>query len=101
MTDAPHPLAIQEARKAIACLFVEAPEAVVRDVRAKVEAAFTAYDEALAQARRETWEQAAKMLDEDEVLASPDELDARCKCLCFGILGRLSNKCRQLAEAQP
>ena len=52
-------------------------------------------------ARRETWEAAATMLDEEEILESPDELDPRCKCQCFGILGRFSKMFREQAQAQP
>lgn len=55
-------------------------------------------ESAMEQVRRETWEAVAKMLDEDDVLDSPDELDARCKYQCFGILGRLSSRCRQQAQ---
>jgi hypothetical protein len=40
-------MAVREASRAITCLYLELDESVVNDVRAKVEAAFAAYAQAL------------------------------------------------------
>src|SRR6476660_2308349 len=48
--------------------------------------------EAFAKAQRaEECLAIAKHVNEGDVLETPDELDARCKCQCFGVLGRIGN----------
>jgi len=46
--------------------------------------------DALQQARAEVWREAAQYLNEGEVLTTGEELDARCKCQCFAMLGRIA-----------
>ena len=53
-------ITVREASRALSCLYIELDEAIVTDVKTKVEAAFSAYAAALAQRERETWEQAAQ-----------------------------------------
>ena len=53
---------------------------------------------ALHARERAVWEEAARRLDEDECLETPDELDPRCKIQCFAILARFSTKFRQQAK---
>ena len=55
---------------------------------------------ALREAEQRVWEEAAIYLDEGDILESPDELDARCKCQCFGILGRISNHFRRKGKQE-
>lgn len=40
-------VAVRDASRALSCLYLELDEAIVTDVKAKVEAAFAAYDDAL------------------------------------------------------
>ncbi len=52
----------------------------------------------IADCKAEVRERVAAYRDEWDILKRLDELDARCKCQCFGILGRISDWCRQQAK---